>query len=145
MLNKEAFSKIDLEVKKLKGEVLIQLQQMENKQKIHSESMKYILEHSGSRRLTELSQRVLAIGDSNDVFSPNLLGIGGESKLVSTRKSTKKDDRNEDDLMKYKKPTEEELKFARTEIRRRSTIKKNKLLFTVNEDSEKESLTLKSI
>lgn len=116
-MNKEAFAKIDLEMKKFKGDVMNLFENMENKQKLQLDNIKYVLEHSGSKRLNRLSKRIL--------------GKKIELKKVSEPEN------------KYKKPTEDEISEAKKQIKRKTTMKKDdKYFLTINEESENQSVSI---
>jgi len=133
MLNKQAFAKIDMDIKKLKSDVYNMFENFDNNQKMQMDNIKYVLEHSGSKRLNRLSKRLLGKRIENEKIQ-----IGGRRSLARPEGQIQTEQLQQENV-KYAKPTNQQIEDAKKEIKRKKTIAKNKnYVLTVNEESEDE-------
>jgi hypothetical protein len=131
MLNKQAFTKIDLDIKKLKSDVYGLFENFENKQNIQMDNVKYVLEHSGSKRLNRLSKRILGRR-----FEKERTGLQPQSLPRPEAKQQLQQPVQE--KARLMRPTNQEMKEASKELRRQTAAKNDNDVLTINEDSEEE-------
>jgi hypothetical protein len=130
MLNKQAFAKIDMDIKKMKSDVYNMFENFDYKQRMQMDNIKYVLEHSGSKRLNRMSKRLLGKRIENEKIE---IGRRSQARPEGQIQTEQLQQQN----AKYAKPTNQQIEEARREIKRK-TIAANKKYITVNGESEEE-------
>jgi hypothetical protein len=133
LINKENFNQMDLNFNKLKSEISNQFDYLENKQKLQLESLRYILEHSGDKKLRDVTAKVL---DGNFIIRKIYnLGMAFDDVVnrMKSRKSNnipqdRKDNNfydNSDNIYEEdEKPRKTNEDFRKTRRTQRQTLKK---------------------
>ena len=131
MLNKQAFAKIDMDIKKMKSDVYNMFENFDYKQRMQMDNIKYVLEHSGSKRLNRMSKRLLGKRIENEKIQMGRRSQARPEGQIQT-------DQLQQENAKYAKPTNQQIEEAKREIKRKTIAANKKYLLTVNGESEEE-------